>query len=223
MYNVLLIYNLVILLFTGRMLSIFTLQFSIVCRAVFRELSLLDESLCDGVEGRIDVLVAFRSAVHLGDIDILVDADAQRDAGERRYLCQAKLQDDAVHEGDALEVPFARRAADEFAIVLLADDGAIEQLLGEIEVGVALVLGHEREGGGGVLRKAVDGLEDEGIDYRLVVVPIDIRVLQQVGELLVAHDEVAVDESPYLAVHLVACGLARHVVLVELACLYLII
>ena len=65
--------------------------------------------------------------------------------------------------------------------------------------------------------------EHKCVDYCFVVVPIDVLVFQQFGEFLVAHDELAIDDSPNLAVLFVAGGFAGHVVLVEVAFLYLII
>ena len=107
--------------------------------------------------------------------------------------------------------------------MFLTHDGTIEQLLRKVEVGIALVFRHQWMRGSAVFLKAVDGLEDKGIDDCLVVVPIDILVFQQFGEFVVVTDELTVDDSPHFAVLFVTGGLALHIVLVEVAFLYLII
>ena len=46
--------------------------------------------------------------------------DTQGDVWEGSYLCQTKLEDDAVHHGYASYLPSTRRSGNEFEVVLLA-------------------------------------------------------------------------------------------------------
>ena len=59
----------------------------------------LNEMAGDGVEHTVDVAAALRGGVELGNVDELVDGDADGNGGEGHHLSDGYLHNDDVHVG----------------------------------------------------------------------------------------------------------------------------
>ena len=97
------------------------------------------EVLHDAVEHAVDVRGAFGRAVHLGDVEIFVERDAQGNGGEGEYLGEGDLHDDDIHHGEAIELPVARVVADITAQLGVTRKRGVEEVLRK----AAVVIGTE--------------------------------------------------------------------------------
>ena len=70
--------------------------------------------------------------------------------------------------------------------------------------------------------ESFDGLENEGIDDLLVIVPVETLLLQNGVEILIALYQRAVDTTPELAVGLIILRITHHILLIEGTPLYLV-
>ena len=70
--------------------------------------------------------------------------------------------------------------------------------------------------------ESFDGLENEGIDDLLVIVPVETLLLQNGVEILIALYQRAVDTTPELTVGLIILRITHHILLVEGTLLYLV-
>ena len=70
-----------------------------------------------------------------------------------------------------------------------------------------------------LLLEALDGLQHEGIDDLLVVVPVEALVFKDGVKLAVVHEEGLVEFTPQFAVGLVVVLLTLHIFLIDLAAL----
>ena len=182
----------------------------------------MDEVTGNGIEHAVDVSAASWGRVELGNIDILIDADANGDAGTGEHLGNGNLHDDNVHVGQSREVPVVGGLAHVVLVLVGIEYGGTEQLTGIFLVLLAVVLGQQLLITAILLLETLDGLQHEGIDNLLVVVPVQALLLQQLVEVGVLLDEGAVDLAPHLAVGSVVVLLALHVFLVNLAVLNLL-
>ena len=60
------------------------------------------ELACDIVEQAVDIAAALGRGIHLCDVHILVNANADGDVREIHYLCQCRLKDYHIHYSQAV-------------------------------------------------------------------------------------------------------------------------
>ena len=179
----------------------------------------LDKVASDAVEHAVDVTAALTGGVEFGDIHVFVDAHADGDVGEGHHLGDGNLHDDDVHIGQAGEVPVTGGLAHETLVLGIVKDGSAEQLAGVILLFVAVPLGQQLFLGTILFLEALDGLQYEGINDLLVVVPVKTLVFEDGVKLVIVHEEGLVELAPQFAVGLIVVFLTLHVLLVDVAAL----
>ena len=122
------------------------------------------EVLHDAVEHAVDVRGAFGRAVHLGDVEIFVERDAQGNGGEGEYLGEGDLHDDDVHHGEAVELPVARVVANEAAQLGVARKRGVEEVLRKAAVVVGTEFGQQGHLLVALFREALDGFQHKRVD-----------------------------------------------------------
>ena len=160
----------------------------------------LDEEASDVVEHTVHVAATARGTVYLGEVYILIDGNGGWDAREVDQLGDGNLHDDHVHISQAREVPVAGSIAHVALVSVAVEDGGTEELASEVAVLGVLIFWQQ------LLLcllgwvEALDGLQHEGINDVLVVVPVERLLLQEGIEVLIVLDKGLVETAPELTV-----------------------
>ena len=189
----------------------------------FIDFMFTDEALGDGVEHAVDVAAAARCAVHLGNLYVLVDADANRNGGEGRDFGKRNLHDDEVHLVDALDIPVLRLCSDELAEVFHVLQCGAEERDGKLLVFLVLEGRHDGLQGPHLLVEPADSLQHKGVNDGFVIVPVEAVVFEDVVQLFVVADECTVDFAPEFAVFLVGRRVAMDIELEEVLLGYFLV
>ena len=107
-------------------------------------------------------------------------------------------------------------------ILVGIEDGRAEELAGKILLLLTVPLGQQFLLGTLLFVETLDGLDDEGVDNLLVVVPIEALVLEDRLQVFVHLDKGLVKLAPQLTIELVVVLLTVHVLLIDVALLDLL-
>ena len=132
-----------------------------------------------GIKHTVDVSATLRSGIKFSELHVFVYGDAHGDVGECKHLGDGNLHNHYVHICQTREVPVARCLAHVALILLRIQYSGAEKLAGEVSVFLVLVFRQQLLLLLVFRVEALDCLQNEGVNYFLVVVPIKTFLLQQ--------------------------------------------
>ena len=168
------------------------------------------------VEHAVDVASTTWGGVELGQIHIFIDGHGDGNGREGEQLGNGDLHDDDVHVRHTREIPVARVFAHVALIGVGVENGGAEELACKFLVFNVGVLGQQLLLVLVLRVEALDGLQHEGVDHVLVVVPIEALLLEEGVDVGIVLDELLVETAPQLAVLIVGACRLGHVLLIDL-------